>query len=201
LEKIHPPIYWKPLNYKPNDSKKKTMIKKFTKPNSPNSCERLCSDACNYTTLIYKHASIGKGFRVFIDFEHNGLQHATWKEAIERKHLSKDKFNNKDKPPMMEFPWSDLNNKQQSLNDQYLKRQELARYYKLHTQKDNLFELDKTSYPNRPMPMSRRPRDALHIDFYQAACFKGSNTEATFKTFYHRKYLVNYFKIVLIYFF
>jgi hypothetical protein len=101
----------------------------------------------------------------------------------------------------MEFPWSDLNNKQQSLNDQYLKRQELARYYKLHTQKDNLFELDKTSYPNRPMPMSRRPRDALHIDFYQAACFKGSNTEATFKTFYHRKYLVNHFTTVLIFFF
>jgi len=54
--------------------------------------------------------------------------------------------------------------------------------------------LDTSSYPNRPKPISRRPHDALHIDFYQADSLKGSKTEATFKTFYHRKYLVNKLK-------
>ena len=83
-----------------------------------------------------------------------------------------------------------FNNQQQSLNDRYLIRQELHRYFKSHLAQDNLFQLDTHSYPNRPKPISRRPRDALHIDFYQADHLKGSKVEATFKTFYHRKYLV-----------
>ncbi len=107
---------------------------------------------------------------------------------IEEKHLQV-----KPKLSIIENSWLNLNNKQQSLNNQYLKRQELERYFKLHIEKDNLFELDTSSYPNRPKPISRRPRDALHIDFYQADCLKESKTEATFKTFYHRKYLVNKF--------
>jgi hypothetical protein len=137
LEKNHPPIYWKSLDYKQNDQKNKLTI---TKSNHQNT--RSCSDGCHYTTLIYKHPS-GNEFRVFIDFEHDGLQHATWKELIEQEHVLI-----KSKSSIVEYPWLNLNNKQQSLNDQYLKRQELDRYFKSHIQKDQLFELDKSSYPN-----------------------------------------------------
>ncbi|CAF4265277.1 unnamed protein product, partial [Rotaria sp. Silwood2] len=190
LEKIYPPIYWKKLDYKNIHSKKTTKIEECKKPHHENAC----LNACNYTTLIYKHTTDKqineKGFRIFIDFEHKGLEHATWKESIEDDNLLTNKFKNKDQSPIIEFSWSNLNHKQQFFNDQYLKQQELIRYFKRHIQKDNLFELDKSSYPNQFMPMSRRPRDALHIDFYPAACFQGSKTEATFKTFYHRKYLL-----------
>jgi hypothetical protein len=159
LEKIHPPIYWKSLDYKKINPKKKI------KPNHQN--DRSCSNGCHYTTLETNE------FRVFIDFEHDGLQHATWKEPIiKQKHLKI-----KTKSSVIEYPWLNLNNKQKSLN----------RYFKSHIPTDNLFQLDTT----QPMPISRRPRDALHIDFYQADCLKGLKTEATFKTFYHRKYLVN----------
>jgi hypothetical protein len=173
LEKIHPPIYWKSLDYKQ---------KNIAKIKSRKINQRSCSDGYYYTALT------GNEFRVFIDFEHDGLQHSTWKELIEQKHLQI-----KSKPSIIEHPWLNLNNKQQSLNDQ---RQELDRYFKLHIEKDNLFELDTSSYPNRPKPISRRPHDALHIDFYQADSLKGSKTEATFKTFYHLKYLVNKLKII-----
>ncbi len=175
LEKIHPPVYWKSLDYQHIHSKKKSITKKTVNEN-----ERSCSDGCHYTTLIYKPTSESNEFRVFIDFEHDGLQHNTWKESIEQKHSEI-----KTKPSLVESSWLNLNNQQQSLNDQ-----ELHRYFKSHLPKDQLFALDTTPYPNRPIPISRRPRDALHIDFYQADCLKGSKTEATFKTFYHRKYLV-----------
>jgi hypothetical protein len=176
LEKIYPPVFWKPLNLKSIHSKKKT--------NATINHQRSCSNACNYTTLIYKHTN-EQDFRIFIDYEHDGLQHATWKESIKQEYSSKDELKKKAKPSMMEFPWVNLNNKQQTLNDHYLKRQELDRYFKSHNRKDNLFQFDKT------MTMSRRPQDALHVDFYQATCFEGSKTDATFKTFYHRKYFVN----------
>lgn len=172
MQKIHPPIYWKSLDYKRAHSKKKTILK---------TNERSCSDGCHYTTLIYENK-----FRIFIDFEHDRLQHATWKELNQEKDIEI-----KTKSSIIIDPWLNLNNKQQSLNDYYLKRQELDRYFKSHIQKDKLFELDSSSYPNRSIPISRRPRDVLHIDFYQANSLKGSKIEATFKTFYHRKYLVN----------
>jgi len=178
LQKIHPPIYWKSLDYKQINPKNGTNNKESTKTNHPQ--ERSCSDGCHYTTLI------GNEFRVFVDFEHDGLQHATWKESIER-----ERSQIKVEPTTEESPWFNLNNKQQSLNDRYLIRQGLHRYFKSRIQRDNLFQLDKTPYPNRPVPLSRRPRDALHIDFYQADHLKASKIEATFKTFYHRKYLVN----------
>jgi hypothetical protein len=190
LEKIDPPVYWKPLNYKQIHSKQKTIVEKNTKIN----CSNSCADACYYTTLIYKR-SIGKAYRIFIDYEHNELHHAAWKESLEREHLSIDKLQIKDhridKSSMIEVPGLNVNRKQQSINDQ------IIRYFKTHAQQDDLFKLDKSPYPNRPVPMSRRPRDALHIDFYQASCFEGSKVEATFKTFYHRKYLVNKMEIIL----
>jgi hypothetical protein len=139
LEKIYPPIYWKSLDYKQIHLKKKNFVKNSTKIHHQN--ERLCSDGCHYTTLIYKQLN-GNEFRVFIDFEHNELQHTTWKELIEQKHLQI-----KTKSSIVEYPWLNFNNKQQSLNDYYLKRQELDRYLKSHREKDYLFELDKTSYP------------------------------------------------------
>ena len=196
LEKIDPPEYWKPLNYNRIYSDKRTIIKKMTKTesNSQKSCKRSCSGGCNYTTLIYKRTperrSTGKAFRIFIDFEHDGLNHATWKELLEYDKLRmNDHLINK--PLMTKMPRSTRINKQQVINNQYLQRKEIAQYFKSHIEKDNLFELDKAPYPNRLMPISRRPRDALHIDFNQAACFEGSKVEATFKTFFHRKYLVN----------
>ena len=170
LQKIHPPIYWKSLDYKQINPTKVTTTKIDHRQ------ERSCADGCHYTTLI------GNEFRVFMDFEHDGLPHATWKDSIEREHSS---------IKAEESPRLNSNKKQQSLNDGYLNRQELQRYFKSRIERDRLFELDRTSYPNRPMPLSRRPRDALHIDFYQADHLKGSKVEATFKTFYHRKYLVN----------
>ncbi|CAM4915049.1 unnamed protein product [Rotaria socialis] len=187
MEKIHPPLFWKTLDYKNIQSKKTTKLKK-----SKN--EYSCLNACNYTTLVYRNASNEKGFHVFADFEHDGLQHATWKQSTEEYYVSRAELKNKnDKLSIIEFPWLDLNNnnnKHHFFNSEYLKRQELGRYFKTHREKDNLFELDKSSYPNRPIPMSRRPQDALHIDFYPSAQFEGSKTEATFKTFYHRKYLL-----------
>lgn len=192
LEKIHPPIYWKALDYKNIDSKTRIKVKGLKE-----NCleESHCVNGCNYTTLVYKHTSNkelnNKGFFVFVDFQHNGLEHGSWKESIKESRLSKDKLNIKsDKRPSIEISLSNLNHKQQFFNNQYLKQQEIVRYFKTHLKKDHLFRLDKNSYPNRPMPMSRRPRDALHIDFYPAVDFEGSKTEATFKTFYHRKYLV-----------
>ncbi|CAF3967859.1 unnamed protein product, partial [Rotaria sp. Silwood1] len=160
LEKIYPPIYWKNLDYKSIHIKKTIKKKQFNE----------------------------KGFHIFVDFEHNGLEHATWKESIQNSHFLNNKIKKNDESSIIEFSWSNLNHKKQIFNDQYLKRQELIRYIKNHIQKDNLFELDKNSYPNQPISISRRPRDTLHIDFYPAACFQGSKTEATFKTFYHRKY-------------
>ncbi|CAF3669561.1 unnamed protein product [Rotaria sp. Silwood1] len=190
LEKIYPPIYWKNLDYKSIHIKKTIKVKESKKLHN----ENLCLNACNYTTLIYKPTSEKqfneKGFHIFVDFEHNGLEHATWKESIEDNHFLNDKIKKNDESSIIEFSWSNLNHKKQIFNDQYLKRQELIRYIKNHIQKDNLFELDKNSYPNQPISISRRPRDTLHIDFYPAACFQGSKTEATFKTFYHRKYLL-----------
>ncbi|CAF4638904.1 unnamed protein product [Rotaria magnacalcarata] len=188
MEKIHPPLFWKTLDYKNIHSKKTTKLKKSNN-------EYSCLNACKYTTLVYRNASNEKGFHVFVDFEHHGLQHATWKQSIEEYYVSRAELKTKnDKLSIIEFPWLDLNNnnnnKQHFFNSEYLKRQELDRYFETHREKDNLFELDQSSYPNRPMPMSRRPQDALHIDFYPSAQFEGSKTEATFKTFYHRKYLL-----------
>lgn len=139
--------------------------------------------------MHYKFLS-EKGFRIFIDFEHHGLEHATWKEPIEHT----QQLNTKIKRSYQKSSQSNTKYKQQSLNEEHLRRQELARYIKFHTKKDNLFALDKEPYLKRSIPMSRRPRDVLHIDFYQASCFKDSKVEATFKTFYHRKYLVNKFQ-------
>ena len=151
--------------------KKRTIEKQSTN-------ERSCSDGCHYTTLI------GKDHRVYVDFEHHGLHHATWKESIEHQNPSIRFDSLIDQPS-----WIDL--KQQSpLNDRHLIRQELHRYFKSRLPCDHLFQLDTSPYPNRPMATSRRPRDALHVDFYQSDHLKGSKTEATFKTFFHRKYLV-----------
>ncbi len=89
---------------------------------------------------------IGNDFRVFIDFEHNGLQHATWKEPIEDERSSI-----KAEVPIEESPWFNLNNKQQSLNDRYLIRQELHRYFKSRIERDYLFQLDRSPYPKEVM--------------------------------------------------
>ncbi|UJR22823.1 hypothetical protein I4U23_025853 [Adineta vaga] len=188
LKNIHPPEYWKSFDYY---TKRNFPSEQITKNATRDICEDSRETTCHYTTLIYKFPSEKqlneKGFRVFIDFEHHGLEHTTWKESIEQK----QRLYTKTKRSNVKFLQLNVKNKQQSLNEEYLRRQELARYVKLHTEKDNLFALDKTSYPKQSMPMSRRPRDALHIDFYQAPCFEGSKVEATFKTFYHRKYLLN----------
>lgn len=153
------------------DLKKKTFEKQSTK-------ERSCSDGCHYTTLI------GKDHRIYVNFEHHGLQHTTWKESIEDR-----KSSIKSESLVEQSSWIDLK-KQSSLNDRYLVRQELHRYFRSRLPRDHLFQLDTSPYPNRPVATSRRPRDALHIDFYQNDQLKGSKTEATFKTFFHRKYLV-----------
>jgi hypothetical protein len=110
-----------------------------------------------------------------MDFQHDGLQHATWKETVEEKRASVVK------PTMLETI---------SPTRQLVYRQGTMRARSEH---DDLFALDTAPYPNRPVPMSRRPRDALHIDFHQAARFQGSKVEATCKTFFHRKYLVRAF--------
>ena len=35
---------------------------------------------CHYTTLMYRSALSGENFRFYLDFEHNGLDHFSWKE-------------------------------------------------------------------------------------------------------------------------
>lgn len=181
MEKIYPPIYWKTLDYKKRHQKKKTIVQ---------SNQRSCSDGFHYTTLIHKTSS-EKEFRIFIDLQHNELQHSTWKELINKN----EDFLIKTKSSIIEPSWLNLNNQQQSLNDYHLKRQELHRYFKNHLSKDKLFQLDENLYPNLSKPISRRPRDTLHVDFYQADHLKGSKIDATFKTFFHRKYLVNKFEV------
>ena len=200
LKQIHPPVYWKPLHLKNIEPKRSTVAKFFKKANDQHTYESSCSQACNYTTLVYRHGPEhglgGKEFHIFVDFEHNTLEHASWKKLIENDGLPEEKLNTtKDESLVKGYSWSNLKSRESSFIDQYLKQQELIRYFKTHIRQNSLFKLDKTSYPNRPMPMSRRPRDVLHIDFYQATRFKELKTETTFKTFYHRKYLVNTFEL------
>lgn len=173
LEKIHPPIYWKSLDLNQVDNTKKNKI------NRVSTNERSCSDGCHYTTLI------GKDFRVYTDFEHHGLQHATWKESIEH-----EKPPIQSHSPIVESSWFNFDNQSLPRNDRQYIRHELYRYFKAHFPRDHLFQLDSRPYPNRPRATSRRPRDVLHVDFFQNEHLKGSKTEATFKTFYHRKYFV-----------
>lgn len=154
------------------DTTKKKIDKQSTN-------ERSCSDGCHYTTLT------GKDFHVYVDFEHHGLQHATWKESIKCENSPI-----KSESTIVESSWFNFDNQSSSLNDRHHVRQELHRYFKSHLPRDHLFQLDTSPYPNRPRATSRRPRDVLHVDFYQNEHLKDSKTEATFKTFYHRKYLV-----------
>ncbi|CAF1222036.1 unnamed protein product [Adineta ricciae] len=184
LEKIHPPVFWKSLDH---DTKRKARIAQSTKID----CKYQCENGCHYTTLTYKYPPERlfneKGFRIFIDFEHLELGHTTWKESIKREH----QWNRNNKQSLnTKVARVNVTSKSQSLDEEYLRRQELTRYVRSHSGKEDLFQLDRTSYPNRPIPMSRRPQDALHIDFHQAPCFEGSKVEATFKTFFHRKYLL-----------
>ncbi|CAF0888177.1 unnamed protein product [Adineta ricciae] len=184
LEKIHPPVFWKSLDH---HTQRKSHVTQSTKID----CKYPCENGCHYTTLTYKYPPERlfneKGFRIFIDFEHFGLGHTTWKESIKREH----RWNRKKKQSLnTKIARVNVTSRSQSLDEEYLRRQELTRYVRSHAEKEDLFRLDRTPYPNRPIPMSRRPQDALHIDFHQAACFEGSKVEATFKTFFHRKYLL-----------
>ena len=153
--------------------------------------EQLCADACQYTTLTYRRTyadpSASQAFRVYMDFQHDGLSHATWKETVEEEQARVNKtLTSSVKPARVEtiHPTS-----------QWVYPRDTRRP---RSEQDDLFALDTAPYPNRPMPMSRRPRDALHIDFHQTTRFQGSKVEATCKTFFHRKYLVRAFRRISI---
>lgn len=191
LEKIHPPVYWKALDYRRTDAKRKAAVELVRQNKAARTGERACEHACRYTTLIYKYPiekrNGEKGFQVFVDFEHAELEHIAWKEPIGQQPNRSLLAQRSEKEPAR------LNaiRNQQTLNERYLHQRELARYFQRHTERERMFAVDATPYPNRPMALSRRPRDALHIDFYQANQFAGLKAEATFRTFYHRKYLVS----------
>lgn len=131
LEKIHPPVCWKPLDPISRHEKKEISS---TEP-----CEtslQESSDACHYTSLVYR-SSADTAYRIFVDFEHQGLSHMSWKEpddlsmekrcqTSERKEVSKPKVRKKSVKP------------------------DLIRYARLPAEKEDLFILDSASHLNRP---------------------------------------------------
>ena len=181
LKNVHPPVFWKSLDHQSRRSKTRLAEKQGRDASTRD--EQLRADGCHYTTLTYRrtHAesSTNQAFRVYMDFQHDGLQHATWKEAVDDEQVTVDETRPSSvQPAMVEA----INPRKQRVYARATQR--------VRSEQDDLFALDTAPYPNRSMPMSRRPRDALHIDFRQAARFQESKVETTGKAFFHRKYLV-----------
>ena len=136
LEKIHPPVFWKPLDPISLQEKKEISSTEHSETSLQES-----SDACHYTSLVYR-SSADKAYRIFVDFEHQGLSHMSWKESddlsmqrryqtSERKEISKPKVKKKSEKP------------------------DLIRYVRVPAEKDDLTTLDSASSTNRP-----------HTDFF-----------------------------------
>lgn len=138
---------------------------------SPHQCDQRSEDrGCHYTTLIYRFASSSPPMHIYMDFEHLGLNHASWKESSDQK---RPITIHAERKPIV---------KRKKRKQQKIRRDDLIRYFRTHLERDDRFILD------RSMGISRRPQDALYIGFYPHQSLQRSTQE---RAFFHRKYLVS----------
>jgi hypothetical protein len=179
IERVHPPVYWQSLSKNVQETRIKTTSKQPSKTKNNDDY----SDACHYTTIVYRQAT-DRIYHIYVDFEHYNLCHHSWKQSIEHDDSQQQTHS-------LASSLSNRTHQQQQQQQQHmiamkhLQWQELVRYYRTHRANSDRQRLNRLT-----TLLAARSRERYHMNYFPASCFQQFNVDSNVKRFFHRKYLV-----------